>query len=607
MSAIKKNPLTFFASILVLAIVIFAQFTEKKWETPDGVFAADVKGYYGFLPAAFINHDIQLIDDAPYHAPEGTRIWYLVDEDGNRYIKYTCGLAILYSPFFAIAHSLAEPMGYAADGYSLPYRFALAMSALFYLLLGLIFMARLLLRYFSDRAVATTVLIVFLGSNALHYYTGNMTYSHGYSLAMIAVFLYYSVRWLETPRMLHAIWIGLSAGIVVLIRPVDILFLFALPLIGVFSWATLRARFLLFARKWTHVATMLLAAFLVLLPQFLYNYTVFGSMLHYSYTNESFYFAHPHILDSMFSYRNGWLVYSPMMLLSIAGLFVLGKYRAYFAGFLVPILILYIYVISSWWCWWYVGFGNRAFINLYPLLAISIAAFMERMYAQGWFQRTFVNFLVLFGLIFSVFQTYQYERWTIHWGAMTEAAYWNAFGRTEPSQIFDTLVRYPVDDMQLAGLDAVYEPTQRTVYKKYYSFESKQSCDSALWQLLDFSGAHHGKGALKIAEGQEFPGLKMPVNIKGIDAIYVRAWIKDLPKDVHLTLSRVEPVSYYRSSYEAWREDGPWTEIHLFAWIPESLALDSLDFAIWNQGKHAFILDDLSFQGIKFKYTKKVR
>lgn len=607
MGTFKKHPLTFLAAFIVLATVIFGQVKEKKWESPDGVFAADVKGYYGFLPAVFINHDIQLIDDAPYHSPEGTRIWYLVDEEGNRYIKYTCGLAILYSPFFAIAHFLAEPLGYTADGYSLPYRFALAMSALFYLFIGLIFLSRLLLRHFSDHAVAATVLIVFLGSNALHYYTGNMTYSHGYSLAMIAVFLYFTVRWLESPRLLHAVWIGLSAGIVVLIRPVDILFLFALPLIGVYSKDTFRGRWMLFLRNWPHLGVMLLAAILVLVPQFLYNYTVFGSLVHYSYTNESFYFAKPNILKSMFSYRNGWLVYSPLMLLSFAGLFVLGKYRSLFAGFLIPIIALYIYVIASWWCWWYVGFGNRAYINLYPLLAIAIAAFMERMYAQGWFQRTFVNFIVFFGLIFSVFQTYQYERWTIHWGAMTEAAYWNSFARTEPSQILDTLLRFPVDDMQKAGIDAVYEPSQKTIYKKYYSFESKQSCDSAHWELLGFSGAHHGKGALKIKEGQEFPGQKMPVNIKGINALYIRAWIKDLPKDVHLTLSRIEPVSFYRSSYEAWREDGPWTEIHLFTRIPEGLGVDSLDFVIWNQGKHAFILDDLSFQGLRFSETTRVQ
>ncbi len=608
MGIFRQHPLTLIASLVILATIIFAQFSQRKWEDPNNVISGDVRGYYAYLPAFFIYDDIELQHNTAYNSENGTRIWYMVAEDGTRYVKYTCGMAILYSPFFLAAHALAEPMGHVADGFSLPYRFALAMSAIFYLLLALIFLSKLLRRYFSDHVVAATLLIIFVGTNALHYYTGNMTYSHGYSLALISMFLYYSVCWLEKPGYKYAVLIGLSAGLMVLVRPVDIIFLLALPLLNTQpSLQSLKERFGLFFRNWKQIILMVLVSIIVFIPQFLYNSVIFGELFHYSYTNESFFFGHPHILDSMFSFRNGWLIYSPLMILSLVGLFFPGKARRTFGMFLFPVLALYIYVLASWWCWWYVGFGNRAYINLYPLLAIPLAAFIQYVYSKRWIHRALLNLLILCGLTLSTFQTWQYDHWTLHWGAMTREAYMDSFFRTRPSQLFETYLRYPVDHKQLEGIDAVYEPTQSTIYTRYYSYDSANACDSAQAAFLQFDVARHGKGALKIDEGMEFIGDRMPVYVKGADAMYISAWVKDLPEEMHITLSKTEPVFFYRSSDEAYTRNGDWQKVHLFCWIPDNLGTDSLDFLIWNQGKHAFYLDDLSIKALRYTYEEKER
>lgn len=608
MKSLRAYPLTWVASIVVLGTVIFGQVTEKKWENSfNGVFAADVKGYYAYLPAFFIYDDIHLLKNEPYHSEQGTMIWYIQDEHGNRFIKYTCGTAIAYTPFFLIAHFLAESLGYPANGFSLPYAFALAMSAIFYLLIALIFLSKILLRYFSDHVTAATLLVLFIGTNALHYYTGNMTYSHGYSVAIIAVFLYYTIRWIELPHWKYALAIGLFGGWMVLIRPVDILFLLALPLFGLESFSALKGRFQLFLSKWKQVLLMLVMALLIISPQLLYNYTVFGSLIQYSYGKEAFYFANPHIYDSLLSYRNGWLVYSPLMVLSLAGLFVLGKYRMTFGAFLIPVVLLYIYVIASWWCWWYVGFGNRAYINLYPILALSLAACIHYLYAQNWFKRTTLNFVLLGGLLFSAFQTHQYERWTIHWGAMTEKAYVNALWRTDPSQAFDTLLRYPVDHLATQGIDAVYEPTQHVVYERYFSFNQKECVDTNLVSLWSDESPRYGKGGLKVVEGQEFPGRPIRISIKGVNAMYISAWVKNIPNGFQLTMSEVEPVSFYKASYDVAAKDGEWSKVHLFTWIPENLGVDSLNFNIWNIEKRPFFLDDLTIKGLKFEYREQTR
>ena len=59
----------------------------------------------------------------------------------------------LYMPFFSL-HALAPVVGATADGYSWIYQFLISVSALFYSLIGLIFLRKILLRYVDDKIVA---------------------------------------------------------------------------------------------------------------------------------------------------------------------------------------------------------------------------------------------------------------------------------------------------------------------------------------------------------------------------------------------------------------------------------------------------------------------
>ena len=45
---------------LVLISAIYVDFNVKIWKTPGRVIQWDVIDYYGYLPAAFIYHDISL-------------------------------------------------------------------------------------------------------------------------------------------------------------------------------------------------------------------------------------------------------------------------------------------------------------------------------------------------------------------------------------------------------------------------------------------------------------------------------------------------------------------------------------------------------------------
>jgi hypothetical protein len=369
--------------------------------------------------------------------------------------------------------------------------------------------------------------------------------------------------------------------------------------------AELKERFLLFWQKKGQVLIMLVGFFLMLVPQLLYFKLISGSYVFYSYTGESFYFASPHLFDSIFSYRNGWLVYSPLMILSLMGLFFLRKQKAHFTVFILPVVVLYIYILSSWWCWWYVGFGNRAFINLYPILALSLAALIQFILSKKVLIKTSFKLIVMLGLILSVFQSYQFNIGVIHWGAMTKDAYWDSWFRTKSSQLFETLLRFPVTDAQIAGKDLILEPSSSTSYSKHFSFDSEKDCDSSMISGLQYDKFRNGKGAIYLPQGMEFLG-KFPVSVNGIDALYISAWVHNLPEQVNLSLSSVEPF-YYHASDEVVERSGEWSKIHLHAWVPNYYQGDSVEFVLWNQGKHELVLDDLEIKGLKYSYSEKER
>jgi len=181
----------------------------------------------------------------------------------------------------------------------------------------------------------------------------------------------------------------------------------------------------------------------------------------------------------------------------------------------------------------------------------------------------------------------------------------NSFLRENPSQILNNLLRYPVTEQQILGKDIVLAPKEETVYTINYSFDSVSSCDSTLLPFLQFDEARNGKGALRAEDGMEYMG-KIPIPVKDVGALYITAWVKDLPEQVVLGLSKVEPF-YYHSSAEVAERNGDWSKIHLLGWVPVGFGADSIDFIIWNQGKHALILDDLQIKALRYSYTEKER
>ena len=150
------NRLSFFAWILCSAFILaVGTLYYPKWNKSqtEATISWDVSGYYFYLPAVFIYKDIQQVAfrDAIHekYRPASAPYQAFQHPSGNFVMKYSCGLAVQYLPFFLAAHALAPALGYPADGFSRPYQAAIGWGSLLIALIGLWLLRKNLLRYFS--------------------------------------------------------------------------------------------------------------------------------------------------------------------------------------------------------------------------------------------------------------------------------------------------------------------------------------------------------------------------------------------------------------------------------------------------------------------------
>jgi hypothetical protein len=430
----KVTGLDGLALIVVLSGVIYTNAYYKFWNAKGRIIAHDVILYYEYLPATFIYKDITLSFTSQDPAFFQDKIWKISGLEGKSVSKMTMGLSVLYSPFFLAAHALAGVSGYPADGYSIPYRVALVISSIIYMALGFIFLIRLLRKYFARSAVALTVMAIGLGTNLYFYTTLEPTMSHSYNFFLFAAFIFLTDIWVERPSWLNTILLGLVGGLIVLVRPSNGVILIVLPLWKVESISALKERISLFLKNYLKTGTIALLLVLVFLPQMLYWKYLTGHYFFYSYRDERFFFNDPAIIKGLFSYRKGWLVYTPIMAFSLIGIIVLYFKNRKFFWPVLAFTVINLYIVFSWWCWWYGGgFGQRALIESYALLSIPFAAFITFIFKKKRILRIIFLVLVAGFLSLNIFQTRQYYIGIIHWDSMSKYNYWDTFFRTKVS------------------------------------------------------------------------------------------------------------------------------------------------------------------------------
>lgn len=403
----------------------------------------DVFGYYLYLPAYFIYDDLGklgFIEEVfDKYRPAGDFHHAVKQANGNYVMKYPMGMAVIYSPLFAIGHIGATFSEYPADGFSRPYQFAIWLGCIFYAVLGLFILRKILLRYVSDLSVAISLLIIGVGTNYLNYVSFDGAMTHNALFTIFASIFYLTISWHENPGWQKALGIGLLAGLAALTRPTEIIILL-LPLL----WGVVDKQSLIEKAKqlWEYRLHMLIlgaGVFCVGVLQLIYWKSYSGNFLYYSYEDQGFtwLWGH-HIFDGLFSYRKGWLTYTPVMILALIGFLPLfQKHKKVFAS-IAGFSLLNLYIIYAWDIWWYGGsFGARPVIQSYALLALPLAVLIQEVLTSQklWLQILSIAFIILC-IDLNGMMTWQAHSKEGIWEAeyMTKAYYWKIFGTSHPDK-----------------------------------------------------------------------------------------------------------------------------------------------------------------------------
>ena len=207
--------------------------------------------------------------------------------------------------------------------------------------------------------------------------SGAMT--HNYLFTIYAAVILLTIRYYDKPASGRALAIGALCGLAVLVRPTEMIIVF-IPLLWNMKLSDWKSRVKHFIKNKRHIAWFLLGAIPVGFIQMLYWQYVTGHWFVYSYEEQGFSWLNPHLIKGLFNTRAGWFVYSPIMALSLIGFYHLWKSKRFLFAAIGIVSFLGLYINFAWDQWTYGGsLGQRALIQLYPVLMFALAAFYEQM------------------------------------------------------------------------------------------------------------------------------------------------------------------------------------------------------------------------------------
>ena len=380
-SSRKAERLLFFLFLLSLPIL-------NPWVRGDGV------GYYAFARAPLIEHNLDFAKDYQ-HANETFREGRL-DEHGQPRPEFrtrtgrldnhfTVGPAILWTPFLLLAHGgvlLARSLGSAipADGFSAPYRFAMALATGVYGFLGLLLSFRLARKYVEERWALLATLAIWWASSLPVYMYFNPSWSHAHSAFVVALFLWY---WHET-RSARTVgqWLilGAIAGLML-----DVYYANAALLVVLFVEA-LRQYAAAFRASTSSVAQLavrhflfFLALFLCFLPTLITRYIIYGSVFESGYVPvRDWFWTSPYFFSVLFSSDHGLLSWTPVLFFAIVGLFGFWRGVPRVGGAFLAAALAFYYFITSYPDWAGISsYGSRFFVSLTSLFVLGLAVFLD--------------------------------------------------------------------------------------------------------------------------------------------------------------------------------------------------------------------------------------
>lgn len=605
---IAKADVSFYvmlATMFLLATMLFSHF-------PAILLSWDIFGYYLYLPFTFIYRDLGLdhfpVVEGIIAKYNNTQGFYqaLPMPDGRWVMKYPMGMAVLYSPWFFIGHIWALISGYEADGFSFPYQASMLYGSFIYTLAGLALFRKAMLHFFSSCITSLMLVLIPFGTNFMIHtvWHGQGLMSHNYLFFLFSAVLWLSIRWHEKPKLSTAIMLGLTIGLSALSRPTEVLVAIVPMLWGIYDKSSLLEKWKLVVKYWKHLLVMVMITMAVGGMQLIYYKLFTGKFLYNSYggnAGEGMEFFQPYILEVLFSFRKGWLLYTPLMALAIVGFMSFWRQqRALFLSFFV-FFVFSFYVIASWSCWWYAdSFSQRAVIPGYVMLSVPLGYLIQSVLRRSWLVRFSFFILLLLIVALNQFQSWQFLRGFIHSARMTKEAYHAVFLKTVP----------PPNLEQLWLVDRTKNPEQllqsgreyRSCTLAHYTFDDQPA--QSVWLPEGNDG-----GVYVLSPDQPFSPVyetnwyRLSLHEFGIIRISAKVYADVAPSEKPFFLTATFMHNGYAYAYASKMPEsesfipGAWNKVEMYYLTPEvRKPTDPFRATLWLPGEGRVLVDDFKVE-----------
>lgn len=354
-----------FALIILFLLAAIAFF--KPW-----VHGADGMGYYSWLRSAVLDGNLNTANEYEYFGYD----WIAgTTETGYKDNPWAVGSAVLWSPFFLVAHAIVR-----GDGYGPAYFTAISLASMIYAFVGLILLYRLAKEMFGPASSLLATVVTWFASSLVFYMYMHPSMAHANDVFVNALFVY---TWYRTrcERSVRGWFIlGATIGLAALVRTQNLL-LVGMPLLEILMMFIRNRRSLLApVVKGLSFGIGLLMAFL---PQMYVWYRVYGSWIvlnpYWTSTGNTFNPLSPNFFNVLFSTHHGLFVWTPALLMSIVGLYFLARRDSRLALLLTLGFLLQVYIVGGWSAWsGGASFGQRFLVNNTPTYLLGLTAFIDR-------------------------------------------------------------------------------------------------------------------------------------------------------------------------------------------------------------------------------------
>jgi hypothetical protein len=443
------------------------------------------------------------------------------DERGEYSTIYPVGNSIFWLPGLSISkifnNTLPEIDYYTTfNGHTIYDGIVILLTASIVLFASMILVFKILRRIgFSEKNAFVSIVLIYLAQYIFSYLWHYPSYSHIYELFSFSLLLYMFQRVISNDERVYEFLFGVSIGLLTLTRVVDIVL--AVPFVI----------YLLIDKRFKTLLLTILGGIPTALIFFYYNASVYGSPFSLGYSNDrggQLSLENFNLFNLLFSDIRGLIIWSPLILISIAGL-ILGirkQKTIYLLSGISSILLLGVY---TFWPNWWGGdsLGQRFLIVLAPVFILGLAnsiSYIRNLETKGLrylgYTAIFVlvSFSVVIQLLYRVTPVKKIHQEDINLGEISIL-------KEERFTPFDIL-NYHLNAIQKDGISISYAKTI-------------------------FNSFNGGRSLLLLAMGQTDPLVKAAATDSRMDILVLPNTNGILPKDLRLEI-RYNEQYYYISN-----------------------------------------------------------